>query len=633
MPSAGEDGASDFRHEFALTKVDSEGNVLLSTDINALFEGKDGFSLRKQLLCDNEGNVYLLLAEGRYGSLQVYDGDGQPLYAPAEKISTVAVTENGTVMAAVQNEPSNGSVSLRAVEAGAGRLGEKRDPEVGCSYLYGGPGDALLINDSQKLYSYDTETGEYSVVFDWFDIDIVNSNTKYFGALPDGRYVLLGSGIYSDAPDIIMLEAVPASSLREKTVLTLATGYATPAQKAAAVQFGRANPDYKIKIVEYCDVNVADTTSPDRFYVDINAGNVPDMIDFDYFDARRLIRAGVMEDLYPYLDSDPELRRSDLLPNLIEAIETGGCLYYLPHSFYLRVIAGDAGVVGDGTVWNMQKLYEVAENHKEFEYIMGSLCGLPEFMKLTMEFNMNTFVDFENQSCNFDKSEFYELLNFAKTYFPADGDASVFHLAYKQFAPIMEGEQMLYCGNVFMPGDIMLVDELFAGNASFVGFPSEDGKGNVFVPESSMGITKASKHKEIAWEFLRGFYTEESYNISADSVFPSNINALRSVLGESEIKVFSTNDAGEQTETAKFSYSFSDRDGQQIKIGIKALTPEDMDRVWNIITGIKKISAGEKTIETIVAEEAGAYALGSQTAEETAAMINSRVRLLLGERT
>lgn len=623
---------SNYRREYALTKVDAEGNVLLSIDINGLLEGKDGRTIQKQLLCDNEDNVYLLLRDDRFGSLLVYDSEGQPIYAPDEKIAAVAMTQSGTVMAVVQNGLNDALSTLCAVDAAAHSLGEKTELDVSCGYIYGGLGNAILINDSQKVYSYDTETGELTALFDWFDIDVVSSAVKYFAALPDGGYVLLGSGIYSDAPDVIMLRQVSADSLEQKTVLTLATGFASSEQKAAAVQFNRENPDYKIKIVEYGDINSSDASSLDRFNVDVNAGRVPDMIDMDYFSAAQLISAGVMEDLYPYLDSDGELSRSAFLPNLIGAIESDGCLYYLPRSFYLRIVAGNADVVGDAADWNMQKLYEAAETHKEYEYIMGSLCGQSQFLKLAMEFNMDDFVDFDDLSCDFEKPEFYELLNFAKANFPIDGDDLVFKLTAKQFAPVMEGEQMLYCGTVSMASDLMLINELLGGSASFVGFPSGDGNGNVFLPDSSMGITKASQHKDIAWDFLRGFYTEDSYTVSVDTLFPSNMNALEAVLNESTVKVFSANADGEQTEGAKFSYSFADEQGQPVRIELKALTEDDLDYVWSVINGVNKAVSDEDTIETIVAEEAGAFSHGDSTAEETAALINSRVKLFLGER-
>ncbi len=630
--TADDTGESDYRLEYALTKVDAKGKVLLSIDINELFGGKDGHIVRKQILCDNEGNVYLLLREGMYGSLWVYNSEGQLLYEPKEEITTIAVTETGTVMAVVRDDKSDTLSSLCTVDTAMKSMGEKRDVNVSYSYIYGGTGDDLLINDRSRLYAYDTKTGELRELFAWVDIDIMSSDIEHMGMLSDGRYVLLGSSFYSVDSSIIMLEAVPASSVEEKTLLTLATGSASYELKAAAVQFNKTNTYYKIKLVEYADPNGIDASSLDQFYIDIVSGNIPDMVDLDYFSPEQLIGAGIMEDLYSYLDNDTDLSREAFLPNLIDAIDTNGCLYYLPKSFYLQVVAGDADVVGDTAGWNMQEMYDAIENNPDYEYIFGSLCSQAEFINLAMDFNLTTYVDFENYSCSFDKPEFYELLEFTKDSFPTEGGELLFRFEYRQLAPVMEGEQMLYSGLVRDVSYFMLINELFDGNASFVGFPADGDNGNVFMPVLSLGITKASAHKDIAWDFLRGFYLEESSDNSLSTAFPSNINALRAVLGKSTEKVFFTNGDGEKIEDTKFSFSFSDRYGQSIRIELFALTQSELDYVWEIIYSVNKISIGDRKIEAIVTEEASAFFAGANTAEETAALINSRVNILLNER-
>ena len=399
------------------------------------------------------------------------------------------------------------------------------------------------------------------------------------------------------------------------------------------LHFNRSSTGYKLYIKEYTLPNQAYAVGINRFNIDLVTGKIPDIIVTSDFPVQQLTSLGVLDDLRPYLQEDAELDESEFLPNLIKAAEVDGKLYYLPVNFSIRVLAGEKSVVGDSGSWSVDSLIAYADK-SDYDSILGENCGQEEFLSLVLKYNLNTYIDYSNNSCNFEIPEFYRLLEFAKTGFPKEGNSQLlFYYKSEQYAPIMAGEQMLYCATIGDGTDITFIDELFGGNASFVGFPTEVGGENIFEPYISFGITHASKHQETAWSFIREFYKEQAYITEYSALFPSNINALEARLSELSKKRLEPDENGSLIEKPKFYYSFSDRDGTSIKIELYALTAEELSLVRSILQNVDRIGFNDTDIEQIVIDQAKAFFAGASTAEETAKTITSRVNLLLAEKS
>lgn len=626
---------SEPRLDYALTKTDGKGKVLLSIDINGLFEDKDPFALKKTICLDNNGNLYLLLRDGGYGTLTVYSGKGEPLFSPMAQIGAVAVTENGEVAVSVKPEGDAAGPSLHILDLKDGSLGPGLEQEVGFSYLYSGEASCLYLNDSRAVYRFDIAGGITEKLFDWMDSDLMNGAVQYFGALSNGSFALIGTGIYGTERDLILLRPVPASSVTEKISLSVATIMADYKLKEAAARFNRESPDYKIKITELDDGNQTDPSVVDKFYVELMADKVPDIIDLSQFDAPRLISAGLMEDLSPYLEADPELNAGDFMPNLLESIEVEGELFYLPVSVYLRVLAGSREVVGEKDAWTMERLIKTAEENPQYKYILGTAWGRVDFLRLALEFNMERYVDFYSRKCDFENQDFYELLAFAKEYFPAESEPGAKYRSGKEFDSIMNGEQMLYCGNVINANELQLINALFGGRAVFAGFPCDTGGENILIPNMSLGIAQASSHKDAAWAFMRTLYLEDSYVVERSESFPTNIKALNKVLEHGAKKRVEISPEGEEIELPRVYVNFSDRANQSVNIDLYALTQEEVELARELLLETDRLDLSRNTtansIKNIISEEADAYFHNDKTAKEVAATIQERARIFLAE--
>ena len=118
-----------------------------------------------------------------------------------------------------------------------------------------------------------------------------------------------------------------------------------------------------------------------------------------------------MEDLYPYIDADPELDREDFLDAVLRAYDDDGSLYVLPTYVSYGAFVGLRNIVDDGYYWTWDEFLTVTQKCRRARKIIAGVNR--EFMlDLLSLYTFNDFVDWETGVCSFDSPEFIDLLNF-----------------------------------------------------------------------------------------------------------------------------------------------------------------------------------------------------------------------------
>ena len=90
---------------------------------------------------------------------------------------------------------------------------------------------------------------------------------------------------------------------------------------------------------------------------------MPDILDMSNLSVQIYQSKGLLEDLYPYMENDPEIRTEDYFENVFEAISLDGKLPYLTDGAAIStMLAGEDIVVGnDG--WTIQELEKVLDTY------------------------------------------------------------------------------------------------------------------------------------------------------------------------------------------------------------------------------------------------------------------------------
>jgi hypothetical protein len=339
----------------------------------------------------------------------------------------------------------------------------------------------------------------------------------------------------------------------------------------------------------------------------------------------------MLEDLWPYIDADTEIGgREGLVSPVFEAMEQDGKLYQITPSFAIYTVIGASSIVGDEPGWTLDDLYAALEKMPEGAEVFSMGATKADILRQCYALGMDDFVDWSTGECSFDTPEFINLLKFSDL-FPESFDWESIDWESGDYEDestrIMEGKQMLA---QFYASDFryfQMYKAMFGGDVTFVGFPTESKNGNAFQLYGGLSMSSSCTEKDGAWQFMRTMLTED-YQKENTWDFPTNQSVFDQKLEEAMTPVYYTDpETGEQVEQSQGSWGW----GEDLVVEIYALTQEDADQFLDLINSTNRVYSYDEDIMEIINDEAAAYIAGQKSAEDTAAMIQSRVSLYVNE--
>lgn len=589
---------------------------------------------------DEKGN--LLISTNESGIL-AFKPDGSPAYKLDFNgwVYSIVKLRNGR-LGVLCYDMSTYEISLRLVDSSAGAFEAKSYSLPSGAYeLIDGGGDYdLYYTSGTHFYGYSLDEENAVELFDWIGCDVNSSQLQQVSVSEDGLVRgVLRSDSAGDTPtyELVTVSKLPYDSVPHKESLRMATLYLDYNAQNAVIDFNRSHDNYRIDVTDYSEYNTPDdyTAGTTKLLTEIMAGNVPDILcistDLPY---RQLAAKGLLEDLYPYLEADAQFNRDDFFPNVLSAMEMDGKLYVACAGFMVQTAVGASSVVGDTPGWT-------------YDDYAAALATMPEgcegfpigvdrdtMLEICLALDMTDYVDWSAGRCHFDSEEFIKVLEFANT-FP---DASVYE-NYEYSADdsdasrIAQGKQMLIVLSLFSTDYFLYdLDQLFGGSSTCVGFPTNNGVGNVLGMGESYAMSSSCRNKDAAWEFLHGFLTED-YQLNT-SYLPTNRKAFEKQLEKSMEVIY------EQDANGNY---ILDENGERIpqSLGmvsdgvntyeIYATTPRQAEQLREVIASAEKMMDYDTSIIDIVKEQAAAYFSGQKSAEETAKLIQSKANIYINE--
>lgn len=152
------------------------------------------------------------------------------------------------------------------------------------------------------------------------DSDINPNNMSSFAVMNDGRIIAVlnqwDDETQTSINELVLMERVDASSLPEKTVLTLACFYLDYNIQQKIVDFNKTSDAYRIVVKDYSEFNTNDDYSAGltKLNTEIMSGVIPDMFLTENLPIERYAAKGILTDLYELIDSDSELTRESFVP-------------------------------------------------------------------------------------------------------------------------------------------------------------------------------------------------------------------------------------------------------------------------------------------------------------------------------
>ena len=141
----------------------------------------------------------------------------------------------------------------------------------------------------------------------------------------------------------------------------------------------------------------------------ITGGTHPDLFDLTSLNAASLAVGGKLENLYPWLDADPELSRENFYPNVLQAQEIRGGLYEVVTNYSLLTATGFSSEVGSARSWD--ELLRLAESTNRCERLFtAESWSRMGFLQLLTDASGRKLVDWDTGECHFDSPYFLSIL-------------------------------------------------------------------------------------------------------------------------------------------------------------------------------------------------------------------------------
>ena len=507
----------------------------------------------------------------------------------------------------------------------------------------------VIYSAGDSVYGLNFETGEPVKLFNWIDCDVAREGDESFCMLQDGRIVTTSTQetVNGIENDLIVLSKNEAGEVSQKKVLRLAVMNLYPFTSKMVSRFNRSNPDYRIEVTDYSQYNNYSSANEDernaginRLQTEIIAGDMPDILDISLLSADRLGSKGLVEDLYPYMDADPELNRSDLLEHVIQAFEENGMLYQTVGNFYILTTAGLSRVVGDHIGWTMDEFQEAmsrlqAENPNctVFERYTTQDLALTFLLYLELE----NYVDWSSGECGFQSDGFIKLLEFVKSFptvysWETDGGAD----DYDTDTRLLMGLQLMKQCNFACFEDLQVNTAGLGGEpCTFVGYPTENGVGSMFAQiGNSFAITSSCADKDAAWQFIRQFFLPEYQEQFLGEVFPTNRSVYEKMKSEATTTKYQRNPDGSfmlNEEGKRIEEDLGSMQVNGVTVPYRTASEEDVARVEEIINATTNILHTDDSLKRIIIDGALPYFADQRSVDEVVKLIQSKAMLYVNE--
>ncbi len=519
------------------------------------------------------------------------------------------------------------------------------------------PGDGIFPGEDGEWWVFESygvyrnREGEQKPeqIFNWLEIDLDGTMVRDMELLSDGRLLAVTFDIMhsssaktpEEAPplELVYIARAEEGAARKETV-TVAVISASYDMLAATAQYNREHADYRVVLKEYgrADGYNDRVDAVAAMDLDLASGRQLDIIAVDYFGLEKYASKGILEDLGVYLDDGDGLRREDLVETVVDAYTLNGKLIALPTGFRIETIIGKRSMLGDRDCWSIADMAAFYEEYQDSQVLQSA--SPQNMLEIGMKFNQSYFMDWDNGVCDFDREEFYQLLEFAGRF---GGKDKAYSYNWNRICQ-EDGETLLMIEKCHEPYFTTSMSQWFSGEeVNYIGYPTLDGKPGIMLETSSAsyGILTSSAHKEQAWDYLEYVIGARGGLDSHSHVFPVLQAKLDQVLEESMEEPYEKDywdgtlvldEEGNPRRRVMRTESYgSVTGGIEMRIYHYVPLPEDIDKVRELISLARPAPGYHEVVMDIILEEAAGYFAGDKDAKDVAALIQNRVQLYLDE--
>ncbi|MBQ6181510.1 MAG: extracellular solute-binding protein [Ruminococcus sp.] len=464
-----------------------------------------------------------------------------------------------------------------------------------------------------------------------FPSSIIDAGNVY-GIAPfdKGQYLLASSD--SGGAFLSILTVRPDDYVdQRKTVIVGMHNIVNQQDYELANEFARFNDDYKVEYREYA-------WDSDDLKTDILTGDAPDMFIGRADDVYRYTNLGAFIGLDELHEKYGGLSRDDLLPNIAESFTYKDDIFGIPTDFKLsRVFIADKNLIGrDKASWNFDQFLEIYNSMPEDMYLSTQYSYIldPSSLFWTMQFQ-DEYIDFDNNSCDFDNEGFIRKLEFCKDarLIPPLGDSFYENSTPEEQSAVMEENSFMLKNKKAMISNLYLANlndfvreiaqyHYSIDDVAILPVPSDKGANSLGVNNGFYSIVRNGKCTEGAWQYLN--YIMDDDRLTAQ-LFRMELPVTK-VSYEYWMNKW-------RDHLAQTKENTMNGNGYEITYST-VISDESFEYINELLTtATTSLSGMNDELQKIITEETDRYFNDECSAEECADMLQNRVSIFLSERS
>ena len=609
--------------EFA--KVKADGTVIFKQQLE---NGEGVYINCYSVATDKKGNFYACMNEwNESGSEDIYyvlvwDSEGNEkgkIEFDDYTTSVVEIPEGKVAAVGWGNE----GMEMKVLDADKMAIGDTIAVESDQLRPYDEKN--MMVSENGVLYKFNLETKEKEELLSWMDCNISSSSVMNYGLLSDGNIAVFTqtwnnmSG--EQRGEIAIIKEISAEEAGQVTEIDVACMWLDSTVEEKAIEFNKTHDEYHINIRTYEGDD--DTTWEDMlnaFTTDVASNPDIDIVIFnDYSQVVNFSAKGLLCDMYELMDNDQALTREDFLSNILTACEYEGKLVALPTGFTLSTVIGKVSDVGTTPGWTVADMKALLESKPEGTKLFQNMTRT-DMLNTCLSLNYDSFINWEDATCNFDSQEFVDVLEFANMMpedYEYDEDVSFTE-------QLNSGKVLLDTYNLGDFNEIQMYTVIFGEELTYIGYPTSEGNGALLNLQNIYGITNNCEEKDAAWQFVREFYLpiESSDNENGYSSMGYYGFSVR----QDDFDRY-CEDAMKENENNSGTWGWDN-----FEVEIQPATQEQVDAVRDLVANTTSVNgAVSQDVMNIIIEESEAYFSGQKSAEDVAKTLQSRMGIYLSE--
>ncbi len=624
---------------YFLSCWNSDGSFAWEKELDILQE--EEYIYVNNMAVAGDGTLYLILSGDKFYKMAV-DTQGnisgkQELSESTTKLfqnmDRMIPKEDGSFLVIYYDENDYTKEFITTYDLAADVLGEPAALPASFSWdgvntLAAGKNSDLIYSNRNGVYSYNIGDTQGTMKMSFVNSDLYVSDMATLVEVDDTTFLSVFYEDYEEGLKAGVLTYVKPEDIQDKAVMVLAGSGISSNLKRRVIAYNRTNDQYRIVIKDYDSYNSYEdyTAGYNQLNNDIITGNMPDILITNNLPVENYASKGLLTDIGKLIEQDEELSQVEFVTSVIDAYSVDGKLYYVIPTFNVRTMVGKTSVLGDKTSWTMADAQQLISTMPEGTQLFGELTR-DRFFDVMMEFCASDFIDISTGKCDFNSQHFIDMMEYAKG-LPVEFTEDYYGEEY------WNNYQSQYRDNRTILSQLTISDSrnltytmngMFGEDITYIGFPTENGQGSlVNANDMAFAISSRSANVEGAWSFLRYYLTDE-YQSDVTWGFPIQMKYFRENANKGLEKPYYEDENGNKVEYDDTYYI----NGESIVL--PTLTQEQIDKMVDFIFSVNKCYYSNNEVMTIINEEMESFYSGQKSAQDVAAVIQSRAQLYVDE--